>query len=56
MMRDDNIEYDTAYIVKLDFEELSAKIIGAALKATGLKVGLLFNIAKSTLEIKRVVN
>ena len=26
------------------------------LKATGLKVGLLFNFAKSTLEIKRVVN
>ena len=26
------------------------------LKATGLKVGLLFNFAKATLEIKRVVN
>jgi GxxExxY protein len=26
------------------------------LKATGLKVGLLFNFAKSTLDIKRVVN
>ena len=25
-------------------------------KATGLKVGLLFNFAKATLEIKRVVN
>jgi len=26
------------------------------LKATGLKVGLLFNFAKPTLEVKRVVN
>ena len=26
------------------------------LKATGLKVGLLFNLAKPTLEVKRVVN
>jgi len=54
-----------------EFEELSKRIIGAAievhidihfaqlrsyLKATGLKVGLLLNFAKPTLEIKRVVN
>ncbi len=52
---------------KHQFEELSKKIIGAAievhrelglayLKATGLKVELLLNFAKPTLEIKRVVN
>lgn len=136
MMRDDNIDGDTVHIGKHNFEELSKKIIGAAievhrelgpgflesiyeealkvefmeyeihydaqkeiqikylgvavglhrldllvenqiiielkavkeltdvhfsqlrsyLKATGLKVGLLFNFAKPTLEIKRVVN
>jgi len=135
-MRDGNIEYDTALMGKHDFEELSKKIIGAAievhrelgpgflesiyeealkveftghrlhydaqieilikyldvvvgihrldllvekqiivelkavkeltdvhfaqlrsyLKATGLKVGLLFNFANPTLEIKRIVN
>ena len=64
---------------KHQFEELSRKIIGAAievhrelkavkefadihfaqlrsyLKATGLKVGLLLNFARPTLDIKRVV-
>ena len=41
------------------FEELTNKIIGelrSYLKATGLKVGLLLNFSKPTLEIRRVVN
>ena len=51
------------------FEELSNQIIGAAirvhkelgpgpthLKATGMKVGLLLNFSKPTLEVRRVVN
>jgi hypothetical protein len=61
--------------IRHDFEELSRKIIGAAievhrelgpgflekiyaeaLKATNLKIGLLLNFAKPTLEIRRVVN
>ena len=37
----------------IKFEKISFEAI---LKATGLKVGLLLNFAKPTLEIKRVVN
>ena len=88
-----DIKSDMVHKAKRDFDDLSRKIIGAAievhrelgpgflesiyeealkavkelidvhfaqlrsyLKATGLKIGLLFNFAKPTLEIKRVVN
>ena len=38
------------WIDKYEFEELSRNILGAA-----IKVGLLLNFAKPTLEIKRIV-
>jgi GxxExxY protein len=39
-----------------DFTEIHFAQLRSYLKATGLKVGLLFNFSKPTLEIKRVVN
>ena len=39
-----------------EFTDVHYAQLRSYLKATGLKVGLLLNFAKSTLEIKRVVN
>jgi len=39
-----------------DFEKAHFVIVKSYLKATGLKVGLLFNFARETLVIKRIVN
>lgn len=39
-----------------DFNDTHFAQLRSYLKATGLKVGLLLNFAKSKLEIKRVVN
>ena len=39
-----------------EFTEIHFAQLRSYLKATGLKVGLLFNFSKPTLEIKRVVN
>ena len=39
-----------------DFEDIHFAQLRSYLKATGLKVGLLLNFAKPTLEIKRIVN
>lgn len=51
---------ENSIIVKLkavkDFSEIHFAQLRSYLKATGLKVGLLLNFSKPTLEIKRVVN
>ncbi len=39
-----------------EFKDIHFAQLRSYLKATGLKVGLLFNFAKPTLDIKRVVN
>lgn len=39
-----------------DFEEIHIAQVLSYLKATGCKVGLLFNFAKVTLKIKRIIN
>jgi GxxExxY protein len=39
-----------------DFMDVHFAQLRSYLKATGIKVGLLFNFAKPTLEVKRVVN
>ena len=39
-----------------EFADIHFAQLRSYLKATGLKVGLLFNFAKPTLEIKRIVN
>ncbi len=38
------------------FEKIHFIILKSYLKATGLKVGLLFNFSRITLEVKRIVN